>query len=82
MAAPTVLTKLTYGNPLAQKALKAAATKRPEFMTQAGEAIKQQPNLGMLGGTETVQEPVKNFMEQSQGLGQKEGGLVHLINNK
>jgi hypothetical protein len=80
MAAPTVLTKLTYGNPLAQKALKAAATKRPEFMTQAGEAIKQQPNMGMLGGTEAVQAPVKNFMEQTQGLGQKEGGLVHLAN--
>jgi hypothetical protein len=34
--------------------------------------------MGMLGGTEVVQEPVRNFMEQSQGLGQKEGGLVHL----
>jgi len=78
LAAPTIATKLGYGNPLAQKLFKGAATTRPEFMTQAGEALKQAPNTGMLAGTEAVQEPVKQFMNQIQGLGQKEGGLVSL----
>jgi hypothetical protein len=80
ITAPTIATRALYGNPLAQKGLKAIATKRPEFMTQAGEALKQAPNTGMLAGTEAVQEPVKGFMEQTQGLGQKEGGLVSLKN--
>jgi hypothetical protein len=78
LAAPTIATKSFYGNPLAQKLLKAAATNRPEYMVKAGEILKQAPNTGMLGGTEIVQEPVKQFMQQTQGLGQKEGGLVHL----
>ena len=78
LAAPTIGTKLGYGNPLAQKMLKAAATKRPEYMIKAGEALKEAPNTGMLGGTEVVQEPVKQFLEKTRGLGQKEGGLVHL----
>jgi hypothetical protein len=80
LAAPTVATRGLYGNPLAQSLLKKAATERPEFMTKAGEALKQQPNASMLGGTEAVQQPVKQFIEQTQSIGQKEGGLVSLQN--
>ena len=78
LALPTALTRLGYGNTAAQTALKNLATKRPEIMKQAGEDLRNQIGLSMLGGTEAIQSIPAGIQEKLKGIGQKEGGLVQL----
>lgn len=81
LAAPSLITRLGYGNQFAQGVLKNLATKRPELLKQAGQELRSSIGLPMLGGTEAAQSIPNTVQEKMKGFGQKEGGLVSLKNN-